>query len=168
MISFSRNTDCYPATNRYLTGIVPPNRSRLENNSAALGFAYRNLAGAILVAMLCRRRISRQLPPIMRYSMRRAQGAAGGERNLFKGICQWISVWPYGQRCASTRIANHSLISLSCSFYISVSNISIANMDFSMRSGGSTLTVGDALHNLLYSTARNVVGEYSVGLPSLI
>ena len=45
---------------------------------------------------------------------------------------------------------------------------SIANMGtFSMAIlGGGALTVGDALHNLLYSTAGNVVGGVLlVGLP---
>ena len=48
---------------------------------------------------------------------------------------------------------------------------SIANMGtFSMAIfGGSTLTVGDALHNLLYSTVGNLVGgDCLLGCPSLI
>jgi nitrite transporter NirC len=134
---------------------------------------FGNLAGAILVALLLFSAGSLgQLPPdhaLFDGALHKAQQA--GNVIFFKGIlANWIV-------CLAVRIALRCkeeiakiLVLLLVVFifvYLGFEH-SIANMGtFSMAIlGGGALTLGEALHNLLYSTVGNVVGGVLlVGLP---
>jgi len=131
----------------------------LETSSAHLVSCYFETSLARPLAMLLSAPdLSANCPSIMRYSMRRAQGA-DGERNLFKGI---LANWIVCRRTTALRCDRSCqiiVLFLSCSYsYISVSKIQSPNGDVSMAFlGGSNLT-WDALHNLLYSTPETLSG----------
>ena len=132
-----------------------------------------NLAGAILVALLLLGAGSlSQLPPdhaLFDGAVHKAQQA--GSVIFFKGVlANWIV-------CLAVRVALRCkeevakilvLILIVFIFVYLGFEHSIANMGtFSMAIlGGGALSVGEALHNLLYSTLGNVVGGVLlVGLP---
>jgi nitrite transporter NirC len=134
---------------------------------------FGNLAGAILVALLLVGAGSlSQLPPdhaLFDGALHKAHQT--GSVIFFKGIlANWIV-------CLAVRVALRCkeevakilvLIFIVFIFVYLGFEHSIANMGtFAMAMlGGGTLTVGEALHNLFYSTAGNVVGgALLVGLP---
>src|SRR5262245_10086670 len=141
---------------------------------AALDFLlFRKSRWAILVALLLVGAGSlSQLPPdhaLFDGALHKAEQA--GSIIFFKGIlANWIV-------CLAVRVALRCkeevakilvLISIVFIFVYLGFEHSIANMGtFSMAMlGGGTLTLGEALHNLLYSTLGNVVGgALLVGLP---
>jgi nitrite transporter len=168
------NTELFTSNNMYLT--VSSAEGRTSWRQAVLLWIscyFGNLAGAILVALLLFGAGSlSQLPPdhaLFDGAVHKAQQA--GSVIFIKGIlANWIV-------CLAVRVALRCkeeiakilvLILIVFIFVYLGFEHSIANMGtFSMAIlGGSTLTVGDALHNLLYSTAGNVVGGVLlVGLP---
>ena len=174
MIIVFTNTELFTSNNMYLT--VSSAEGRTSWRQAVLLWIscyFGNLAGAILVAMLLVGAGSlSQLPPdhaLFDGALHKAQQA--GNIIFFKGIlANWIV-------CLAVRVALRCkeevakilvLILIVFIFVYLGFEHSIANMGtFSMAIlGGGGLTVGDALHNLLYSTAGNVVGGILlVGLP---
>ncbi len=168
------NTELFTSNNMYLT--VSSAEGRTSWRQAMLLWIscyFGNLAGAILVALLLAGAGSlSQLPPdhaLFEGALHKAQQA--GSVIFFKGIlANWIV-------CLAVRIALRCkeevakiliLIFVVFIFVYLGFEHSIANMGtFSMAIlGGGNLTVGEALHNLLYSTAGNVVGGVIlVGLP---
>jgi nitrite transporter NirC len=134
---------------------------------------FGNLAGAILVTLLLVGAGSlSELPPdhaLFDGALHKAQQA--GNVIFFKGIlANWI-VCPavrVALRCKEEVAKILVLIFIVFIFVYLGFEHSIANMGtFSMAIlGGGTLTMGEALHNLLFSTVGNVVGgALLVGLP---
>jgi nitrite transporter NirC len=174
MIIVLTNTELFTSNNMYLT--VSSTEGRTSWRQAVLLWIscyFGNLAGAIFVAVLLLGAGSLgQLSPdhaLFDGALNKAQQA--GNVIFIKGIlANWIV-------CLAVRVALRCkeeiakilvLILIVFIFVYLGFEHSIANMGtFSMAIlGGSTLTVGDALHNLLYSTAGNVVGGVLlVGLP---
>ena len=174
MIVVFTNTELFTSNNMYLT--ISSAEGRTSWRQAALLWIscyFGNLAGAILVALLLFGAGSlTQLPPdhaLFEGALSKAQQA--GSVIFFKGIlANWIV-------CLAVRIALRCkeeiakilvLISIVFIFVYLGFEHSIANMGtFSLAMlGGGTLTIGQALHNLLYSTIGNVVGGVLlVGLP---
>jgi nitrite transporter NirC len=173
MIVFT-NTELFTSNNMYLT--VSSAEGRTSWKQAVLLWIacyFGNLAGAILFALLLVGANSLgQLPPdhaLFDGAVHKAQQA--GSVIFFKGVlANWIV-------CLAVRIALRCkeevakilvLILIVFIFVYLGFEHSIANMGtFAMAFlAGSALTMGDALHNLLYSTAGNVVGGVLfVGLP---
>ena len=174
MIIVFTNTELFTSNNMYLT--VSSREGQTSWTQTVLLWIscyFGNLAGAILVALLLVGAGSlSQLPPdhaLFDGALRKAEQA--GSIIFFKGIlANWIV-------CLAVRVALRCkeevakilvLISVVFIFVYLGFEHSIANMGtFSMAMlGGGTLTVGQALHNLLYSTLGNVVGgALLVGLP---
>lgn len=174
MIIVFTNTELFTSNNMYLT--VSAAEGRTSWKQAALLWIscyFGNLAGAIFVSLLLVGAGSlSQLPPdhaLFDGALHKAQQT--GSIIFFKGIlANWIV-------CLAVRIALRCkeeiakilvLILVVFIFVYLGFEHSIANMGtFSMAIlGGGTLTVGEALHNLLYSTLGNVVGGVLlVGLP---
>jgi nitrite transporter NirC len=174
MIIVFTNTELFTSNNMYLT--VSSAEGRTSLSQAALLWIscyFGNLAGAIfLAALLVGAGSLGQLPPdhaLFDGALHKAHQA--GSVIFFKGIlANWIV-------CLAVRVALRCkeevakilvLILIVFIFVYLGFEHSIANMGtFSMAIlGGSTLTVSDALHNLLYSTAGNIVGGVLlVGLP---
>ena len=174
MIIVFTNTELFTSNNMYLT--VSFREGRTSWPQAALLWIscyFGNLAGAILVASLLVGAGSLgQLPPdhaLFDGALHKAHQT--GSVIFFKGIlANWIV-------CLAVRVALRCkeevakilvLIFIVFIFVYLGFEHSIANMGtFAMAMlGGGTLTVGEALHNLLYSTAGNVVGGVLlVGLP---
>jgi len=174
MIVVFTNTELFTSNNMYLT--ISSAEGRTSWRQAALLWIscyFGNLAGAILVASLLFGAGSlTQLPSdhaLFEGALAKVQQA--GSVIFFKGIlANWIV-------CLAVRIALRCreeiakiLVLISTVFifvYLGFEH-SIANMGtFSLAMlGGGTLTIGQALHNLLYSTIGNVVGGVLlVGLP---
>ena len=174
MIIVFTNTELFTSNNMYLT--VSSAEGRTSWRQAALLWIscyFGNLAGAILVALLLVGAGSLgQLPSdhaLFDGAVYKAQQA--GSVVFFKGIlANWIV-------CLAVRVALRCkeevakilvLILIVFIFVYLGFEHSIANMGtFSMAMlGGSTLSLGGALHNLFYSTIGNVVGGVVlVGLP---
>jgi nitrite transporter NirC len=147
----------------------------LETHYAALDLVlFRgNLAGAIFVALLLFGAGSlNQLPPdhaLFSGAVHKAQQA--GSVIFFKGIlANWIVCLAVrvALRCKE-EIAKILVLILVVFIFVYLGfEHSIANMGtFSMAIlAGSSLTIGEAAHNLLYSTVGNLVGGVLfVGLP---
>jgi nitrite transporter len=134
---------------------------------------FGNLAGAILVAVLLLAAGSLgQLPPnhaLFEGALQRAQQA--GSVIFVKGIlANWIVCLAVRMalRCKEEAAKILVLILVVFIFFYLYFEHSIANMGtFSIAIlGGGALTIGEALHNLRYSTASNIIGAVSfVGLP---
>jgi nitrite transporter NirC len=173
MIIVFTNAELFTSNNMYLT--VSSAEGQTSWRQAVLLWIscyFGNLAGAILVAVLLVGAGSLQLPPdhaLFDGAVHKAHQA--GSVIFIKGIlANWIV-------CLAVRVALRCkeevakilvLILIVFIFVYLGFEHSIANMGtFSMAIlGGSTLTLGEALHNLLYSTAGNVVGGVLlVGLP---
>ena len=174
MIIVLTNTELFTSNNMYLS--VSSAEGRTSWGQAMLLWIscyFGNFAGAILVAVLLVGAGSLgQLPPdhaLFDGAVHKAQQV--GSVIFIKGIlANWIV-------CLAVRVALRCkeevakilvLILIVFIFVYLGFEHSIANIGtFSMAIlAGSTLTVGDALHNLLYSTAGNVVGGVLlVGLP---
>jgi nitrite transporter NirC len=168
------NTELFTSNNMYLT--VSSVERRTNWKQAALLWIscyFGNLAGAILLALLLVGAGSlSQLPSdhvLFDGALEKARQAGGVI--FFKGIlANWIVYLAVrvALRCKEEVAKILILILIVFIFVYLGFEHSIANMGtFSMAIlGGGTLTVGDALHNLLYSTAGNVVGGVLlVGLP---
>ena len=134
---------------------------------------FGNLAGALVVAVLLLNAGSLgQLPPdhaLFDGALHKAQQA--GSIIFFKGIlANWIVCLAVrvALRCKE-EVAKILILVLVVFIFVYLGfEHSIANMGtFSMAIlAGGTLTMGDALHNLLYSTIGNVIGGVLlVGLP---
>jgi nitrite transporter NirC len=174
MIVVFTNTELFTSNNMYLTVSSAEGRTTWRQAALLWIFCYfGNLAGAILLALLLLGAGSLgQLPPdhaLFDGAVQKAQQA--GSVIFFKGIlANWIV-------CLAVRIALRCkeevakilvLVLIVFIFVYLGFEHSIANMGtFSMAIlGGGTLTVGEALHNLLFSTIGNVVGGVLfVGLP---
>src|SRR5215468_589983 len=174
MIIVFTNTELFTSNNMYLTVSSVEGRTSWRQAVLLWIFCYfGNLAGAILVALLLFGAGSLgQLPPdhaLFEGALHKAQQA--GSVIFFKGIlANWIV-------CLAVRIALRCkeeiakilvLILVVFIFVYLGFEHSIANMGtFAMAMlAGGTLTLGEALHNLLYSTLGNVVGgALLVGLP---
>jgi len=168
------NTELFTSNTMYLTVSSAEGRTNWGQTGLLwIACWFGNLAGAILVAVLLVGAGSlAQLPPdhaLFTGAVHKAHQAAGVI--FVKGIlANWIV-------CLAVRIALRCkeevakiliLVSVVFIFVYLGFEHSIANMGtFAMAIlGGGNLTVADALHNLLYSTAGNIVGGVVlVGLP---
>jgi len=167
------NTELFTSNNMYLTISSAEGRTSWRQ-AVRLWIAcyFGNFIGAIFVALLLAGAGSLALPPdhaLFDGAVHKAQQA--GSVIFIKGIlANWIV-------CLAVRVALRCkeevakilvLILIVFIFVYLGFEHSIANMGtFAMAMlGGSALTIGDALHNLLYSTIGNVVGGVLlVGLP---
>jgi nitrite transporter NirC len=174
MIVVFTNTELFTSNNMYLTVSSAEGRTSWRQAAVLWIFCYfGNLAGAILVTLLLVGAGSlSQLPAdhaLFDGALHKTEQA--GSIIFFKGIlANWIV-------CLAVRIALRCkeeiakilvLVLIVFIFVYLGFEHSIANMGtFSMAIlGGGSLTVGQALHNLLYSTVGNVVGGVLlVGLP---
>jgi nitrite transporter NirC len=174
MIIVFTNTELFTSNNMYLAVSSVEGRTSWKQAALLWMFCYfGNLAGAILVALLLLGAGSLgQLPPdhaLFDGALRKAQQT--GSVIFFKAVlANWIV-------CLAVRIALRCqeevakilvLVLIVFIFVYLGFEHSIANMGtFSMAMlGGGALTVGEALHNLLFSTLGNVVGGVLlVGLP---
>src|SRR5215212_4337969 len=174
MIIVFTNTELFTSNNMYLT--ISSREGRTSWPQAALLWIscyFGNLAGAILVALLLvgAGSFSQMAPDHALFDGALQKAQQTGSVIFFKGIlANWIV-------CLAVRVALRCkeeiakivvLIFIVFIFVYLGFEHSIANMGtFAMAMlGGGTLTVGEALHNLLYSTAGNVVGgALLVGLP---
>lgn len=174
MIIVFTNTELFTSNNMYLTVSSREGRtSWTQAVSLWISCYFGNLAGAILVALLLVGAGSiGQLSPdhaLFDGALHKAQQP--GSEIFFKGIlANWIV-------CLAVRIALRCkeeiakilvLVLIVFIFVYLGFEHSIANMGtFSMAIlGGGSVTVGEALHNLLFSTAGNVIGGVLlVGLP---
>ncbi len=174
MIIVFTNTELFTSNNMYLA--VSSTEGRTSWKQAAvlwISCYFGNLMGTIIVALLLLGAGSlSHLPPdhaLFDGALHKAGQA--GSVIFFKGVlANWIV-------CLAVRIALRckeeiaKIVVLVLIVFIFVYlgfEHSIANMGtFSMAIlGGSSLTMGQALHNLLYSTVGNVVGGVIlVGLP---
>jgi nitrite transporter len=174
MIIVFTNTELFTSNNMYLA--VSSAEGRTSWRQAALLWIscyFGNLAGAILVALLLLGAGSLgQLPPdhaLFEGALYKAQQA--GSVIFFKGIlANWIVCLAVrvALRCKEEVAKILALILIVFIFVYLGFEHSIANMGtFSMAMlGGGTLTMGEALHNLIFSTAGNIVGGVLfVGLP---
>jgi nitrite transporter NirC len=172
MIILFTNTELFTSNNMYLT--VSSAEGRTCWRQALLLWIscyFGNLAGAILVALLLVAAGSiGQLPAdheLFQGALNKAQQA--GIIIFFKGIlANWIVCLRIALRCEE-EIAKMLIMTLVVFIFVYLGfEHSIANMGtFSIAIlGGGSLTFGEALHNLLYSTAGNVIGGVVlVGLP---
>ena len=174
MIIVFTNTELFTSNNMYLA--VSSVEGRTSWRQAALLWIscyFGNLAGAILVALLLFGAGSLgQLPPdhaLFEGALSKAQQA--GSVIFFKGIlANWIVCLAVrvALRCKEEVAKILALILIVFIFVYLGFEHSIANMGtFSMAMlGGGTLTMGEAVHNLIFSTAGNIVGGVLfVGLP---
>jgi len=174
MIIVFTNTELFTSNNMYLA--VSSVEGRTSWRQAALLWIscyFGNLAGAILVALLLLGAGSLgQLPPdhaLFEGALYKAQQA--GSVIFFKGIlANWIVCLAVrvALRCKEEVAKILALILIVFIFVYLGFEHSIANMGtFSMAMlGGGTLTMGEAVHNLIFSTAGNIVGGVLfVGLP---
>lgn len=174
MIIVFTNTELFTSNNMYLA--VSSVEGRTSWRQAALLWIscyFGNLAGAILVALLLFGAGSLgQLPPdhaLFEGALYKAQQA--GSVIFFKGIlANWIVCLAVrvALRCKEEVAKILALILIVFIFVYLGFEHSIANMGtFSMAMlGGGTLTMGEAVHNLIFSTAGNIVGGVLfVGLP---
>ena len=174
MIIVFTNTELFTSNNMYLA--VSSVEGRTSWRQAALLWIscyFGNLAGAILVALLLLGAGSLgQLPPdhaLFEGALHKAQQA--GSVIFFKGIlANWIVCLAVrvALRCKEEVAKILALILIVFIFVYLGFEHSIANMGtFSMAMlGGGTLTMGEAVHNLIFSTAGNIVGGVLfVGLP---
>jgi nitrite transporter NirC len=168
------NTELFTSNNMYLTVSSAEGLTSWRQTTMLWGLCYLgNLLGAILLAALLVGAGSLgKLPSdhaLFEGALHKAHQA--GSVIFFKGIlANWIV-------CLAVRVALRCkeevakilvLILIVFTFVYLGFEHSIANMGtFSMAIlGGGTLTVSEALHNLLYSTAGNVLGGVLlVGLP---
>jgi nitrite transporter NirC len=168
------NTELFTSNNMYLTVSSAEGRTSWVQTLALWIFCYvGNLTGAIIVAALLLGAGSlAKLPPdhaLFDGALQKAQQA--GSIIFFKGVlANWVVCLAVrlALRCKEETAKILILILIVFIFVYLGFEHSIANMGtFSMAIlGGGTLTVGDALHNLLYSTIGNVVGGVLlVGLP---
>jgi nitrite transporter NirC len=174
MIIVFTNTELFTSNNMYLTISSAEGRTSWRQTALLwISCYFGNLAGAILVSLLLVAAGSLgQLPPdhaLFDSALHKAQQT--GSVIFFKGIlANWIV-------CLAVRVALRCkeeiakilvLILIVFIFVYLGFEHSIANMGtFSMAIlGGGALSLGEALHNLLYSTLGNVVGGVLlVGLP---
>lgn len=167
------NTELFTSNNMYLTVSSAEGRTSWRHAVLLWVFCYLgNLAGAILVALLLAGAGSLALPPdhaLFDGALHKAHQA--GSVIFFKGIlANWIVCLAVRMalRCKE-EIAKIMILILVVFIFVYLGfEHSIANMGtFSMTFlGGGSLTIGEALHNLLYSTVGNVVGGVLfVGLP---
>ena len=174
MIIVFTNTELFTSNNMYLA--VSSVEGRTSWRQAALLWIscyFGNLAGAILVALLLLGAGSLgQLPPdhaLFEGALYKAQQA--GSVIFFKGIlANWIVCLAVrvALRCKEEVAKILALILIVFIFVYLGFEHSIANMGtFSMAMlGGGALTMGEAVHNLIFSTAGNIVGGVLfVGLP---
>ncbi len=167
------NTELFTSNNMYLAVSSAEGRTAWRQAVQLWVCCYfGNLAGAILVALLLAGAGSLALPAdhaLFDGALHKAQQA--GSVIFFKGIlANWVV-------CLAVRIALRCkeevakilvLILVVFIFVYLGFEHSIANMGtFAMAMlGGGTLTLAEALHNLLYSTIGNVIGGVVlVGLP---
>ena len=174
MIIVFTNTELFTSNNMYLT--VSSAEGRTSWRQAVLLWIscyFGNLAGAVLVALLLVGAGSLgQLPPdhaLFDGALQKAQQA--GNVIFFKGIlANWIVCLAVrvALRCKEEVAKILALILIVFIFVYLGFEHSIANMGtFSMAMlGGGTLTMGEAAHNLIFSTVGNVIGGVLfVGLP---
>jgi nitrite transporter len=174
MIIVFTNTELFTSNNMYLT--VSSAEGRTSWRQAVLLWIscyFGNLAGAVLVALLLVGAGSLgQLPPdhaLFDGALQKAQQA--GNVIFFKGIlANWIVCLAVrvALRCKEEVAKILALILIVFIFVYLGFEHSIANMGtFSMAMlGGGTLTMGEAVHNLIFSTVGNVIGGVLfVGLP---
>jgi len=168
------NTELFTSNNMYLA--VSSAEGRTSWRQAVLLWIscyFGNLAGAILVALLLLGAGSlSQLPAdhaLFDGALHKAQQA--GSVIFFKGVlANWIVCLAVrvALRCKEEVAKILALILIVFIFVYLGFEHSIANMGtFSIAIlGGGALTLGEALHNLLFSTVGNVVGGVLfVGLP---
>lgn len=174
MIIVFTNTELFTSNNMYLAVSSVEGRTSWKQAALLWVFCYfGNLAGAILVALLLLGAGSLgQLPPdhaLFEGALYKAQQA--GSVIFFKGIlANWIVCLAVrvALRCKEEVAKILALILIVFIFVYLGFEHSIANMGtFSMAMlGGGTLTMGEAVHNLIFSTAGNIVGGVLfVGLP---
>jgi nitrite transporter len=173
MIIVFTNTELFTSNNMYLAVSSAEGRTSWRQAGLLWIFCYfGNLAGAILVALLLLGAGSLSLPPdhaLFDGALHKAQQS--GSVIFFKGVlANWIV-------CLAVRVALRCkeevakilvLILIVFIFVYLGFEHSIANIGtFAMAMlGGGALTLGEALHNLLFSTIGNVVGGVLfVGLP---
>lgn len=174
MIVVFTNTELFTSNNMYLA-VSSTERRTSWRHSALLWIScyFGNLAGAIFVALLLvAAGAFSQLPPdhaLFDGALRKVHQS--GSVIFFKGIlANWIVCLAVrtALRCKEEIAKLLVLILIVFMFVYLGFEHSIANMGtFSMAIlGGGTLTIGEALHNLLYSTAGNVIGGvFLAGLP---
>jgi nitrite transporter len=174
MIIVFTNTELFTSNNMYLA--VSSAEGRTSWRQAVLLWIscyFGNLAGAILVSLLLVGAGSLdQLPPdhaLFDGALHKAQQS--GSVIFFKGIlANWIVCLAVrvALRCKEEVAKILALILIVFIFVYLGFEHSIANMGtFSMAMlGGGTLTMGEAVHNLIFSTAGNIIGGVLfVGLP---
>jgi nitrite transporter len=174
MIIVFTNTELFTSNNMYLTISSAEGRTSWRQTALLwISCYFGNLAGAIFVALLLVGAGSLgQLPPdhaLFDGALQKAQQT--GSVIFFKGIlANWIVCLAVrvALRC-NEEIAKILVLILIVFIFVYLGfEHSIANMGtFSMAIlGGGALSLGEALHNLLYSTLGNVVGGVLlVGLP---
>jgi len=168
------NAELFTSNNMYLTVSSAEGRTNWRQTVLLwIACYFGNLAGSVFIALLlCGAGYLSELPAnhaLFTGALHKAH--LSGHVIFIKGIlANWIV-------CLSVRIAMRCkedvakimvLVLVVFIFVYLGFEHSIANMGtFSMAIlGGSALTLGDALHNLLYSTLGNVVGGVLlVGLP---
>ena len=166
MIIVFTNTELFTSNNMYLAVSSVEGRTSWKQAALLWIFCYfGNLAGAILVALLLLGAGSLgQLPPdhaLFEGALHKAQQA--GSVIFFKGVlANWIVCLAVrvALRCKEEVAKILALILIVFIFVYLGFEHSIANMGtFSMAMlGGGTLTMGEAVHNLIFSTAGNIVG----------
>ena len=167
------NTELFTSNNMYLTVSSAEGRTSWRQAVRLWTFCYLgNLAGAILVALMLAGAGSLALPSdhaLFDGALHKAHQPASVI--FFKGIlANWIVCLAVRMalRCKE-EIAKITILILVVFIFVYLGfEHSIANMGtFSMAIlGGGSLTIADALHNLLCSTVGNVIGGVLfVGLP---
>jgi nitrite transporter len=168
------NTELFTSNNMYLTVSSAEERTSWKQTFLLwISCYFGNLAGALLLTLLLIGAGSLgQLPSdhaLFDGALHKAHQAAGVI--FFKGIlANWIVCLAVRIALRCTEEVAKILVLLLIVFifvYLGFEH-SIANMGtFAMAiAGGGTLTMGEALYNLLFSTAGNVVGgALLVGIP---
>jgi nitrite transporter len=167
------NTELFTSNNMYLT--VSSREGKTSWKQTALLWIscyFGNLAGALVLTALLIGAGSLDLPPdhaLFEGALRKAHQSA--EVIFFKGVlANWIVCLAVrvALRCKD-EVAKILVLMLIVFIFVYLGfEHSIANMGtFSMAIlGGGTLTMGEALYNLLFSTVGNVAGgALFVGLP---
>ena len=167
------NTELFTSNHMYLAVSSAEGRTTWKQAGLLWTACYvGNLAGAILVAALLLGAGSLELPSdhaLFTGALHKAHQA--GSVIFVKGIlANWIVCLAVrtALRCKEEVAKILVLVLLPFIFVYLAFEHSIANMGtFSMAMlGGGTVTFADAFHNLLYSTAGNIVGGVLlVGLP---
>jgi nitrite transporter NirC len=173
MIIVFTNTELFTSNNMYLS--VSSAEGRTSWKQAVLLWItcyFGNLVGALLVATLLLGAGSLQLPAdhaLFTGALHKAHQA--GSVIFIKGIlANWIVCLAVRMALGcQDKVAKILILILVIFIFVYLGfEHAIANMGtFSMAIlGGGTLTFADALHNLLYTTAGNIVGGVLlVGLP---